>query len=283
LPSRVVQSAVRRAVCEHVFVRWENLTTEKDERVRLPGYSRPAVVRHFDAPEALDMRFYEVQAKSALNRVPDRSAVPFRWTINPYRGCSHACVYCAAGDTPILMADGRTMPLRELAVGDRIVGTHGSGTHRRYAETEVLAHWSSIKPAWRVTLQDGTELVTSGEHRFLSQAGWKHVTGGGREGRPHLTSADALLGTGGFAVRPRETAEYRRGYLCGVLRGDGAVRSHVQVSRAGGRRSGRVALLHAECLAARGLRADCVATLAGRRLAQGLPRRHLRRGRLGGP
>jgi DNA repair photolyase len=223
LPSRVVQSAVRRAVCEHVFVRWENLTTEKDERARLPGYSRPAVVRHFDAPEALDMRFYEVQAKSALNRVPDRSAVPFRWTINPYRGCSHACVYCAAGDTPILMADGRTMPLRELAVGDRIVGTHGSGTHRRYAETEVLAHWSSIKPAWRVTLQDGTELVTSGEHRFLSQAGWKHVTGGGREGRPHLTSADALLGTGGFAVRPRETAEYRRGYLCGVLRGDGAV------------------------------------------------------------
>jgi DNA repair photolyase len=86
-------------VCEHVFVRWENLTTEQDERARLPGYSRPAVVRHFDAPEALDMRFYEVQAKSALNRVPDRSAVPFRWTINPYRGCSHACVYCFARPT----------------------------------------------------------------------------------------------------------------------------------------------------------------------------------------
>ena len=60
----------------------------------LPGYAKPAVVRHFDAPEALETRFYEVQAKSALNRVPERSRMPFRWTINPYRGCSHACVYC---------------------------------------------------------------------------------------------------------------------------------------------------------------------------------------------
>jgi len=80
-------------------MRWENLTTEHDARARLPGYASPAVVRHFDAPEALDMRFYEVQAKSALNRVPDRSAMPFRWTINPYRGCSHACRYCFARPT----------------------------------------------------------------------------------------------------------------------------------------------------------------------------------------
>ena len=48
-------------------------------------------MRHFDAPEALDTRFYEVHAKSALNRVPQRSRMPFPWTINPYRGCSHAC------------------------------------------------------------------------------------------------------------------------------------------------------------------------------------------------
>jgi DNA repair photolyase len=90
-------------VCEHTFVRWENLTTEEDERTRLPGYSRPAVVRHFDAPEALETRFYEVQAKSALNRVPERSRMPFRWTINPYRGCSHACVYCFARPTHVYL------------------------------------------------------------------------------------------------------------------------------------------------------------------------------------
>ena len=86
-------------VCEHVFVRWSNLSEEADEQRRLPGYRDEAVVRHFDAPEALDMRFYEVRARSVLNRVPGRSRMPFRWTINPYRGCSHACVYCFARPT----------------------------------------------------------------------------------------------------------------------------------------------------------------------------------------
>jgi DNA repair photolyase len=86
-------------MCEHTFVRWDNLTMDTEERARLPGYRDTAVVRHFDAPEALDVRFYEVRAKSALNRVPERSRMPFRWTINPYRGCSHACVYCFARPT----------------------------------------------------------------------------------------------------------------------------------------------------------------------------------------
>jgi DNA repair photolyase len=80
-------------------VRWSNLTDEADQQQRLPGYRDNAVVRHFDAPEALDMRFYEVRARSVLNRVPTRSRMPFGWTINPYRGCSHACVYCFARPT----------------------------------------------------------------------------------------------------------------------------------------------------------------------------------------
>jgi DNA repair photolyase len=82
-----------------VFVRWDNLTIEADEATRLPGYAENAVVRTFDAPEALDTRFYEVRAKSVLNRVPEASQMPFRWTVNPYRGCSHACTYCFARPT----------------------------------------------------------------------------------------------------------------------------------------------------------------------------------------
>jgi DNA repair photolyase len=88
-----------RCLCEHAFVRWSNLTIEEEGRARLPGYRDGAVVRHFEAPGAVSTRFYEVSAKSILNRVPAASRMPFRWTINPYRGCSHACVYCFARPT----------------------------------------------------------------------------------------------------------------------------------------------------------------------------------------
>lgn len=83
-----------------MFVRWSNLTLEQEGPQRaLPGYRDPAAVRRFDAPEAMDTRFYEVRAKSALNKVPAASRMPFRWTVNPYRGCSHACNFCFARPT----------------------------------------------------------------------------------------------------------------------------------------------------------------------------------------
>lgn len=41
-------------------------------------------------------QYLEDTCKSALNRVPDVSRIPFRWTINPYRGCTHSCHYCFA-------------------------------------------------------------------------------------------------------------------------------------------------------------------------------------------
>ena len=41
-------------------------------------------------------QYLEEACKSALNRVPDAARVPFRWTVNPYRGCAHSCHYCFA-------------------------------------------------------------------------------------------------------------------------------------------------------------------------------------------
>ena len=79
------------------------------------------------------------------------------------------------------------------------------------------------KPAYRVRLAGGTELTASGEHRFLTARGWRHVTGGWcRSGRrPRLRVGDVLLGPGPFGPTPAShTAGYRRGYLCGVVRGD---------------------------------------------------------------
>ncbi|HWW67876.1 MAG TPA: radical SAM protein [Solirubrobacterales bacterium] len=56
------------------------------------------VVRTFDAPEAMGINFHEVRARSALNRVPG-ARYGFRYTINPYRGCTHACIFCFARKT----------------------------------------------------------------------------------------------------------------------------------------------------------------------------------------
>jgi DNA repair photolyase len=54
--------------------------------------------RRFDTPEFRGITFIESEAKSIINRVPGNS-LPFNWTINPYRGCSHACIYCFARPT----------------------------------------------------------------------------------------------------------------------------------------------------------------------------------------
>src|SRR5580693_2119351 len=225
------------------FMRWDNLRLDDQlaadqdtagetlfpaERrdVALPLIERGAVARTFDTPGFRGMTFYEVQAKSVVNRVPEASRMPFRWTINPYRGCQHACTYCLQGETPILMADGRTKPLAEVRTGDEIYGTVRRGFYRRYAITTVLAHWSTVKPGYRVILQDGTQLIGSGDHRFRTERGWKHVTGTEHSGplqRPHLTVNNKLMGTGGFAEPPKHTAAYQRGYLCGMIRGDGSI------------------------------------------------------------
>jgi DNA repair photolyase len=83
-------------------MRWDELKTEKggEGQLELPGLGEAnGVIRTFDAPEALGTRFHEIRARSALNRVPAKSRMPFRWTVNPFRGCSHACTYCFARPT----------------------------------------------------------------------------------------------------------------------------------------------------------------------------------------
>jgi DNA repair photolyase len=62
-------------------------------------FERGAITRTFDTPGFRGMTFYEIQAKSIINRVPATSRMAFGWTINPYRGCQHACAYCFARNT----------------------------------------------------------------------------------------------------------------------------------------------------------------------------------------
>ncbi len=47
-------------------------------------------------PVRVERRVYEDDTKTIINRVSRTSDVPFDWTVNPYRGCEHGCIYCFA-------------------------------------------------------------------------------------------------------------------------------------------------------------------------------------------
>src|SRR6266571_7068249 len=86
-------------------VRWANLGDHAAAPGRGPGgatlplFEAGPVARTFDTPAFRGMTFHEVRARTIINRVPPASRMAFRWTINPYRGCSHACTYCFARNT----------------------------------------------------------------------------------------------------------------------------------------------------------------------------------------
>ena len=74
-------------------MRWDALSLDGQEPAL---FGTPVTV---DTPEFRGITFHEIRAKSIINKVPGASRVPFTWTINPYRGCSHACRYCFARKT----------------------------------------------------------------------------------------------------------------------------------------------------------------------------------------
>src|SRR5215204_6786129 len=79
-------------------MRWDGQGVSVDDGA-LPGLQRIGFVRSVRTPQFDGITFHEVLCKSALNKVPNASMLPFRFTVNGYRGCSHACRYCFARPT----------------------------------------------------------------------------------------------------------------------------------------------------------------------------------------
>lgn len=65
----------------------------------LPGLGRSDLVRTVTTPEFAGITFHEVLCRSLLNPVPVTSGMPFRFSVNTFRGCTHACRYCFARPT----------------------------------------------------------------------------------------------------------------------------------------------------------------------------------------
>ncbi len=137
------------------------------ELQRAPGAPAPAAapalpfaverLRMFDAPEFRGMTFVEVEAKTALNRV---RGMPFAWSINPYRGCSHACSYCFARPTHAYL---------NLSPGADFERTVVVKTN----VAEVLRR-ELARPSWRgerVALGTNTDPYQRGEGRYALMPG----------------------------------------------------------------------------------------------------------------
>ncbi len=116
---------------EHLFGRLSGVAARDLRWQVVEEASQPAL---FDVPEReigtgefRGLEFLHVRARTIINKVGPKSPVPFQYTINAYRGCSHACSYCVRGDTPILMGDGRTKSISDVRTGDRVYGTERRG------------------------------------------------------------------------------------------------------------------------------------------------------------
>ena len=142
-------------------MRWQSQALASDDTDALPGMARlGGLVRSVQTPEFAGVTFHEVRARSVLNQVPAGSAVPFRWTVNPWRGCTHACVYCfARGSHQWLELDtGRGFDTQV------VVKTNVA---------EVLAHELS-RPGWQrehVALGTNTDPYQRAEGRYRLMPG----------------------------------------------------------------------------------------------------------------
>ena len=79
-------------------MRWDHQAVTADDGA-LPGLDRIGFVRSVRTPQFEGITFHEVLCKSALNKIPQATMLPFQYTVNGYRGCSHACRYCFARPT----------------------------------------------------------------------------------------------------------------------------------------------------------------------------------------
>jgi DNA repair photolyase len=83
---------------EDTALRWPLVDAERGGQTSLFGVDA-ALGAERGTGRMSGLEFLHVTARKILNQVPASSQMPFRWTINAYRGCSHSCVYCFARPT----------------------------------------------------------------------------------------------------------------------------------------------------------------------------------------
>lgn len=145
--------------------------------------------------------------------------------LNYIKGCDHGCIYCLHPDTLVLLANGHSKQIKDISIGESIIGVDKHSVIKswghRYATTQVLAKIKTNKQAYKVTLENGTSVICSADHRWLTDRGWKFTIA--HKNRPFLTKNNFIRGIGSAIETPKITDDYRLGYLSGMITGDGAM------------------------------------------------------------
>ena len=151
-------------------MRWQGQAIDQADADALPGLeNRSGIVRSVTTPEFAGMTFHEVLAKSALNSVPGPSKMPFSWTINPYRGCSHACVYCfARGTHEYLDLDGGADFDSQIIVKTNVVEVLQRELRRGSWKHETVALGTNTDPYQRA---EGRYKLMPGIVQALAESG----------------------------------------------------------------------------------------------------------------
>ncbi|RDH75076.1 radical SAM protein [Mycolicibacterium moriokaense] len=140
-------------------MRWDSQGVGVDDGA-LPGLARIGFVRSVRTPQFEGITFHEVLCKSALNKVPNArpdaagrpvpSMLPFSYTVNGYRGCSHACRYCFARPThEYLDMDCGTDFDSQVVVKTNVADVLRRELHRKSWRRETVALGTNTDPYQR--------------------------------------------------------------------------------------------------------------------------------------
>ena len=130
-------------------MRWDGQGVRVDDGA-LPGLQRIGFVRSVRTPQFEGITFHEVLCKSAINKIPDATMLPFKYTVNGYRGCSHACRYCFARPThEYLEFDPGNDFDREIVVKTNVADVLRRELHRPSWQRETIALGTNTDPYQR--------------------------------------------------------------------------------------------------------------------------------------
>lgn len=149
------------------------------------------------------------------------------------KGRQQGC--CLAPETKVLTADLRWVRIDSLTPGQSLVATDeettsrapgapGGGRGRKMRTATVEAVVFTRQPSYRITLDDGRELVTSGKHRWLvrksqTQWLWRAIEGSTADGRDGIKVGDKLRSV----TRPWGEPTLDDAWFGGVIDGEGSL------------------------------------------------------------